>query len=80
MIIVKEIKKSERYLNIYIHGFLFVKLGQGNSGGSVFIAYSRRDADKQIAVKVLPYSIEFKSLSNRELGIACEVNSLKEYL
>lgn len=50
-------------------------LGKG-SVGSVFGVYYRDNMDVQIAVKILPYGKTLKNLTNKELGIACELNSL----
>ena len=53
-----------------------VRLGTG-SIGTVFSVYSQKRDDVKIAVKVLPYGENLEELANRELGIACELNSLK---
>ena len=50
-------------------------LGKG-SVGSVFGVYYRDNMDVQVAVKILPYGKTLKTLTNKELGIACELNSL----
>lgn len=52
-------------------------LGKG-TGGTVFSAFDKQDNNKQIAVKVIPYANRLEALSRKELGIACELNSLKD--
>jgi serine/threonine protein kinase len=44
----------------------------------VFATYYKDNLDKQIAVKVLPYGKKLETLSNKELGIACELNDLSK--
>lgn len=52
-------------------------LGKG-TGGTVYSAFDKQDNSKQIAVKIIPYANRLEALSRKELGIACELNSLKD--
>jgi len=73
----KDEKCAKLFRKHYIYNDPVEVLGKG-SIATVFNVYSKTDINKQIAVKILPYGPDLDKLSNKELGIACELNSLRE--
>jgi serine/threonine protein kinase len=65
---VKQFQKHYSYKPVIL-------LGKGTVG-SVFAVHYKENMDNQIAVKILPYGKKLYKLSNKELGVACELNSL----
>lgn len=50
-----------------------IRLGSGNNA-TVYKLHSRRNYEDTVAVKIVPY----EDIGNKEVGIACELNSMKD--
>jgi hypothetical protein len=50
-----------------------IRLGSGNNA-TVYKSHSRRNYEDTVAMKIVPY----EDIGNKEVGIACELNSMKD--